>query len=75
MANSHLVKSSREARRGVRPRRLMIDSLEPRQLLAVDLELLKDISALPTGSSPYSLVDVNGVAFLVATTPAFGFEL
>ncbi len=52
-------------RQAVFQRRRVINSLESRQLLAVDLELLKDSNAFPdrTGRHPLIYSGCNGVGF------------
>jgi ELWxxDGT repeat protein len=62
--------------RGVAGRKLTLESLEPRRLLAIDFDL-KDINAGPSvgGSYPSDLEAVGSTAFFIATTPLHGLEL
>src|SRR5690606_37559592 len=62
--------------RGVAGRRLALESLESRRLLAIDFDL-KDINAGPSvgGSYPSDLEAVGSTAFFIATTPLHGLEL
>lgn len=55
-------------------RKLALESLEPRRLLAIDFDLLKDVNATlnAEGSIPVNIVEVGSVAFFTATTPTHG---
>jgi ELWxxDGT repeat protein len=57
--------------------RMTLEPLEDRRVLSVDLELLKDINttSFPLSSGSGQVVDVGGIAFLVASTSAEGAEL
>ena len=58
-------------------RKLALETLESRRLLAVDFELLKDVNQLPSplGSSPTEIVEVGATTYFVAKTRAYGREL
>jgi len=68
----------RQSRRTRRARRLLLESLEDRRLLAFDAHLVADINAVPSGdasSSPEYIVQVGGGFYFTAETPAAGREL
>jgi ELWxxDGT repeat protein len=55
---------------------LGIEALESRQLLALSPELVVDINSAPIdGPTPGPFVEIGGVAYFTAETPAFGWEL
>ena len=56
---------------------LSVEWMENRRLLAVDLSLVRDINAVSSteGSTPYSIIDVNGTTFFSASTITSGYEL
>src|SRR5262245_36651639 len=64
-------------RQGRVGRRLSLETLESRQMLAADFELLVDATTTPErgGSNPEQLTVVGDVTFFVATTPTTGAEL
>ncbi len=58
-------------------RRLLVEQMEARRLLSVDLPPLRDINAVPDAASsfPKFFVEVSGVLFFSATTANSGYEL
>ena len=64
-------------RQGRVGRRLILETLESRQMLAADFELLVDATAAPErgGSNPAQLTVVGDVTFFVAMTSTTGAEL
>ncbi len=72
VANSHLRASSDAA---FTPSRLRFESLESRQLLAGDLELVKDINTLKKGSGADNLVQVGNTVYFTANDGVNGVEL
>ncbi len=60
-----------------RHRKLRMERLEERTLLAADLTLLKDINSTPStgGSRPANFVEVGSVAFFTAASSTHGTEL
>ena len=58
-------------------RRLAVEPLEDRRVMAADFELLVDATTTPErgGSNPAQLTVVGDVTFFVATTPTTGAEL
>ena len=62
--------------RDVAGRKLAVESLESRRLLAIDFDLLKDINATESSGSsfPTDIAEVGSTAFFVATTPLHGLE-
>jgi ELWxxDGT repeat protein len=56
-------------------RKLSLEVLEERRLLAVDFQLLKDINALPSSSSPAALVQVGNVSYFTSTALSNGSAL
>jgi ELWxxDGT repeat protein len=58
-------------------RSLRIERLERKQLLAIDLQLLKDIQTRPSlvYSEPKDFVQVGSLTFFTAQTPTYGREL
>ena len=64
--------------RARRARRLLLEFLEDRRLLAFDAQLVADINALQSddaSSSPEYFVQLGDVAYFTAETPAAGREL
>ena len=72
----HYLRSMRQHRRE-QFRSLQLESLESRQLMAYDAQLIKDINATLSngGSNPQNFVDVSGTLFFTASTPTNGSEL
>ena len=66
--------STRQRSHSLRRRRLFVECLEPRQLLAADFQLLRDINTAPStaGSDPNNFVEVNGIAYFAASTSTTG---
>ncbi|BBO35887.1 ELWxxDGT repeat protein [Lacipirellula parvula] len=63
-------------RQGWDDRRLAIEALEDRRVLAVDFELLKDINTLqPQGSGPNSFVTIGSTTYFIASTEGSGEQL
>ena len=69
--------NSRQRSNSLIRRRLFVECLEPRQLLAADFQLVKDIDTAPStaSSDPKNIVEVNGVGFFAASTLTTGAEL
>ena len=65
------------ARHHDQARQLRLESLESRQMLAADVELVKDLNPAmtPRGHQPYGLTELNGVIYYAATDSASGYEL
>jgi ELWxxDGT repeat protein len=59
------------------PRLLRLESLESRQILAADVELVRDFNPALTskGHEPYYLTEINGVVYYLATDSTSGSEL
>ena len=72
-----VAKRKRRGKSADRTRRLFLELLEDRRLLALDPQLVADVN--PTfdgpGSEPDELVDVNGVVYFRASTLSTGNEL
>lgn len=70
-------RNSRRFRHSAITPTLAFESLEARQLLAADIQLLKDINTLPDarGSHPGEFTQVGPITFFVAETPTRDFEL
>jgi hypothetical protein len=58
-------------------RRLTVEQLESRRQLAVDLQLLTDINAVPEpgGITPGEMVQIGNTTFFGANTRTYGREL
>ena len=56
-------------------RRLRLETLETRHLLAAMPELVKDINATAASSAPGQLTEVGGIVFFTASTSTTGNEL
>ena len=58
-------------------RRLSFEPLEDRRLLSVGAQLVADINLTvsPSASNPSSLVEMGGIAYFAASSPATGTEL
>ena len=61
-----------------RGRRLAMETLEDRRMMAITASLLKDINVepiFPASTNPWRIMNLNGVAYFNATTQQFGEEL
>jgi ELWxxDGT repeat protein len=56
-------------------RKLTLELLEDRRLLAADFNLLKDINALGSGSNPRDFTEVGSLVFFTANDGVNGYEL
>jgi ELWxxDGT repeat protein len=68
------VKQVKSARRNQAVRRLSMQPLESRQMMAVLPELVREIN-LAGGANPSDLTEVNGTIYFVADTAGTGREL
>jgi ELWxxDGT repeat protein len=68
-------RSTIAARHVTSNRRLFVEALENRRLLAAMPQLVKDISTSTGGSNPLYLTEVGATVFFTASTPSTGREL
>ena len=75
--NANLAMRDASGRCAIYRRRLRMETLEDRRLLAGDFELLKDLSRTPIleGINARNFASAGGIAYFAAKTPSFGFEL
>src|SRR5437868_4618465 len=72
---SHLCRKKRPSAYRPEGRRLALEVLESRRLLAVDFNLLKDIRISGPGSDPAKFTEVGSVVFFAANDGSSGVEL